>query len=44
MGHLEPLWESRIERLFLVKSKLDWIGYCGRLGREQGVITPDLAP
>lgn len=44
MVYLEPRWENRIERLFSVKSNLDWFGYCGRLGREQGVITPDLAP
>lgn len=44
MVYLEPRWENRIDRLFSVKSNLDWFGYCGRLGREQGVLIPDLAP
>jgi hypothetical protein len=42
--YLEPRWENRIERLFSVKSNLDWIAYCGRLGRDEGVLTPTLAP
>jgi hypothetical protein len=44
MVYLEPRWENRIDRLFSVKSNLDWFGYCGRVGREQGVVIPDLAP
>jgi hypothetical protein len=39
MTYLVPRWENRIERLFSVRSNLDWIAYCGRLGREEGVIT-----
>jgi hypothetical protein len=38
MAYLVPRWEGRIEKLLSVKSNMDWIAYCGRLGREQGVI------
>jgi hypothetical protein len=44
MVYLEPRWDNRIDRLFSVKSNLDWFAYCGRLGREQGVPIPNLAP
>lgn len=44
MDYLRPRWENRIERLFSVKSNLDWIDYCRRLGLEQGVITNPETP
>lgn len=44
MVYLEPRWENRIERLLSVRSNLDWIDYCRRLGREEGVITPLVTP
>jgi hypothetical protein len=44
MGYLTPRWENRIERLFSVKSNLDWIDYCRRLGLEQGVIPYPATP
>ena len=44
MVYLEPRWEGRIGKLTSVKSNLDWIAYCGGLGREEGVLTPDLQP
>ncbi len=44
MVYLEPRWENRIERLLSVKSNLDWIAYCRRLGQDEGVLTPELAP
>ncbi|GEM_PF-2266276 len=43
MLYLIPRWENRIDRLFSVKSNLDWIAYCRRLGLDQGVIgIPDI--
>ena len=44
MIYLEPRWENRIDQLFSLKSNLDWFGYCGRLGRDEGVIAPALTP
>jgi hypothetical protein len=44
MVYLEPRWENRIENILSLKSNLDWIAYCRQLGREEGVLTPDLAP
>lgn len=44
MVYLEPRWENRIDRLFSVKSNLEWFGYCGRLGREEGIALPNLSP
>jgi hypothetical protein len=44
MVYLEPRWENRIGRLMSVKSNLDWIDYCRRLGLEEGVITPQVTP
>jgi hypothetical protein len=40
MDYLTPRWRNRIDKLFSVRSNLDWIDYCGRLGREHGVIVP----
>lgn len=44
MVYLEPRWENRIDRLFSIKSNLDWFSYCGRLGRDEGVLAPVIAP
>ncbi len=44
MEYLEPRWENRIDRLFSIKSNLDWFSYCGRLGREEGVLAPVITP
>ncbi len=37
MVYLEPRWAHRINAVTSIRSNLDWIAYCGRLGREFGV-------
>ena len=38
MDYLTPRWSSRAENLFAVPSNLRWFSYCGRLGRDMGVL------
>ena len=38
MGYLQERWDNRIDRIFSVKSNLDWFDYCRRLGLEAGVL------
>jgi hypothetical protein len=38
MGYLRERWQTRSENLLSLPSNVKWIEYCGRLGREQGVL------
>lgn len=38
MDYLQPRWDNRIDRIFSVKSNLDWFDYCRRLGLAEGVL------
>ena len=38
MVYLRPRWQNRADRLLSVRSNLDWIAHCGRLGRAEGVL------
>lgn len=38
MGYLTERWQNRIEGLLSTPSNLDWIAYCGNLGREEGIL------
>jgi len=38
MAYLVPRWENRVDSLVSLRSNIDWIAYCGRLGRQYGVI------
>lgn len=36
--YLRPRWQNRVAGLFSAPSNFDWIAYCGRLGRAEGVL------
>jgi hypothetical protein len=38
MAYLVPRWENRVESILSLKSNLDWIDYCRRLGTEHGLL------
>jgi hypothetical protein len=38
MDYLTPRWANRAGNLFAVPSNLRWFSYCGRLGRDKGVL------
>jgi hypothetical protein len=38
MGYLRERWQNRSENLLSLPSNLKWIEYCGRLGRERGLL------
>ena len=44
MTYLTPRWENRIDRFLSVKSNLDWIDYCRRLGIDQGIVPLPKSP
>lgn len=44
MDYLTPRWENRIDRFLSVRSNLDWIDHCRRLGVDQGIVPLPKAP
>jgi hypothetical protein len=44
MTYLTPRWENRIDRFLSVKSNLDWIDYCRRLGIDRGIVPLPKSP
>jgi hypothetical protein len=44
MTYLTPRWENRIDRFMSIKSNLDWIDYCRRLGIDQGIVPLPKSP
>jgi hypothetical protein len=44
MTYLTPRWQNRIDRFLSVKSNLDWIDYCRRLGIDQGIVPLPKSP
>ena len=44
MIYLTPRWENRIDRFLSVKSNLDWIDYCRRLGIDQRIVPLPKSP
>jgi hypothetical protein len=44
MTYLTPRWENRIGRILSVKSNLNWIDYCRRLGIAQGIVPLPKSP
>jgi hypothetical protein len=38
MTCLLPRWDNRIGKSFSVPSNLRWIDYCGRIGRQEGLL------
>ena len=37
-GYLGTRWDNRLGTLTSLRSNLNWIGWCGRLGRAGGVL------
>jgi hypothetical protein len=38
MGYLRERWQNRTSNIFSAPSNIEWIAYCGRLGRERGIL------
>jgi hypothetical protein len=38
MGYLTERWDNRIGDILATASNLDWIGYCGQIGRKYAVL------
>jgi hypothetical protein len=38
MDYLTPRWADRADSLFAVPSNLRWFSFCGRLGRDTGIL------